>query len=51
MLFDVPLHYKLHDASKAIAKDDVDVDLRNIFKRTLVERHPLGAVTFVDNHE
>lgn len=46
-LFDVPLHYHLFDASKQ--KDRYD--LRNIFKNTVVESHPINAVTFVDNHD
>jgi alpha-amylase len=50
-VFDVPLHYNFHRASKALAKDGTDVDLRNVFKHSLVDRHPMGAVTFVDNHE
>jgi len=45
--FDVPLHYKLHEASKQGLK----FDLRTIFQRTLVERRPWDAVTFVDNHD
>jgi alpha-amylase len=46
-LFDVPLHYQLHKASKAGA----DFDLRTIFDDTLVKIHPDNAVTFVDNHD
>ena len=46
-LFDVPLHYKLHEASKAGA----DFDLTTIFADTLVEVNPEHAVTFVDNHD
>ncbi|PGY12567.1 alpha-amylase [Bacillus sp. AFS031507] len=46
-LFDVPLHYKLHEASKAGA----DFDLTTIFDDTLVNVNPEHAVTFVDNHD
>lgn len=46
-LFDVPLHYKLHAASEA----GKAFDLRTIFDDTLVQSHPLNAVTFVDNHD
>lgn len=46
-LFDVPLHLKLHDASKAHG----GYDLRTIFDNTLVARRPMQAVTFVDNHD
>ncbi|MFY4776118.1 alpha-amylase [Metabacillus sp. RGM 3146] len=46
-LFDVSLHYKLHEASKA----GKDFDLSFIFENTLVQSHPLNAVTFVDNHD
>ncbi|MED1467632.1 alpha-amylase [Bacillus salipaludis] len=46
-LFDVPLHYKLHEASKAGA----DFDLTTIFNETLVSTNPTHAVTFVDNHD
>ena len=46
-LFDVSLHYKLHAASEA----GNSFDLRTIFDDTLVQSHPLNAVTFVDNHD
>ncbi|WP_339180372.1 alpha-amylase [Oceanobacillus sp. FSL W7-1293] len=46
-LFDVALHDKLHEASK----DGSDFDLTTIFDDTLVQSHPLHAVTFVDNHD
>lgn len=46
-LFDVPLHYKLHEASKK----GRDFDLAKIFEGTLVKEAPLMAVTFVDNHD
>lgn len=46
-LFDVSLHYKFHEASKAGA----DFDLTTIFDDTLVYIHPEHAVTFVDNHD
>jgi alpha-amylase len=46
-LFDVPLHFRLHDASQKGAA----YDLRTIFDGTLVRDNPLMAVTFVDNHD
>jgi alpha-amylase len=46
-LFDVPLHYKLSEASKK----GRDYDLSKIFDETLVKCNPLMAVTFVDNHD
>ncbi|MEK8129106.1 alpha-amylase [Paenibacillus filicis] len=46
-LFDVSLHYKLHEASQA----GRDFDLRTIFDDTLVQTHPTHTVTFVDNHD
>ncbi len=46
-LFDVPLHFKLHEASKKGA----DFDMSKIFDGTLVKENPLMAVTFVDNHD
>jgi alpha-amylase len=46
-LFDVSLHYKFHQASKAGA----EFDLTTIFDDTLVKTNPEHAVTFVDNHD
>lgn len=46
-LFDVPLHHKFYDASKAHG----NYDLRSIFDNTLVASAPTHAVTFVDNHD
>lgn len=46
-LFDVRLHYNLHEASKKGA----DYDLTKLFDGTLVQSHPTNAVTFVDNHD
>lgn len=46
-LFDVPLHYNFHTASKQGCR----YDLRNIFKNTFTERCPWHSVTFVDNHD
>lgn len=46
-LFDVSLHYKLHEASLA----GKAFDLTTIFNDTLVQTHPTHAVTFVDNHD
>jgi len=45
--FDVPLHYRFHEASKR----GRDFDLSKILERTLVKENPLLAVTFVDNHD
>lgn len=46
-LFDVPLHYNFHMASRAGS----DYDLRTIFDKTLVQQQPTLAVTMVDNHD
>jgi len=47
MLFDVALHHRFHDASKAGG----DFDLRTIFDGTLVAQSPERAVTLVANHD
>ena len=46
-LFDVPLHYNFHRASK----NGEHYDLRQIFDNTLVQQQPSLAVTFVENHD
>ncbi len=46
-LFDVPLHYKLAQASAGWGR----FDMRTLFEGTLVEQRPARAVTFVDNHD
>lgn len=46
-LFDVPLHFNFHTASKAGA----DYDMRQILDNTLVQHKPQLAITFVDNHD
>ncbi len=46
-LFDVPLHYNFHKASKSGA----NCDMGAILNSTLVSENPLLAVTFVDNHD
>ena len=46
-LFDVPLHLHFHDASKAHG----NYNMATILNDTLVSRHPVQAVTFVDNHD
>jgi len=46
-LFDAPLHYNFHLASKA----GQDYDLRTIFDNSLVAQQPALAVTLVDNHD
>ena len=43
----MPLHYNLHNASKAGSK----YDLRRIFHGSILKFRPGDAVTFVDNHE
>lgn len=45
-LFDVPLHFNFFAAST-----NPDYDLRKIFDGSLVQDHPMLAVTFVDNHD
>ncbi|WP_113177616.1 alpha-amylase [Rhizobium sp. AN80A] len=47
LLFDVALHHRFHDASKAGA----DFDMRTIFDGSLVSSIPDHAVTLVDNHD
>jgi alpha-amylase len=46
-LFDVPLHYNFHMASKS----GNNYNLRTIFDNTLVKASPRFAVTFVSNHD
>lgn len=46
-LFDAPLHYNFHRASKSGAAFDMGA----ILKDTLVEKNPLLAVTLVENHD
>jgi alpha-amylase len=46
-LFDVPLHYNFHQASRMGSA----YDLRTILDRTLMQQQPSLAVTFVDNHD
>ena len=46
-LFDVPLHYNFFQASNS----NGEFDMRELLKNTLVERDPMHAVTFVDNHD
>jgi alpha-amylase len=46
-LFDVPLHYQFHRASRAGSS----FDMRTIFDNTLVKEQPSLAVTFVENHD
>ncbi len=47
MLFDVALHHRFHDASKAGG----NFDMRTIFDGSLVSSIPDHAVTLVDNHD
>lgn len=46
-LFDVPLHYNFHRASKLGGY----YDMRNILNGTLMQQQPALAVTFVENHD
>lgn len=46
-LFDVPLHYNFHAASKAGG----NYDLRRILDGTMMQHSPTHAVTFVENHD
>jgi len=46
-LFDVPLHYNFHDASRS----DNNYDMRYILDGTLMQQSPTHAVTFVENHD
>ena len=47
MLFDVPLHYHLHQASVS----DGNVDLSRLWENTLTASIPELSVTFVENHD
>lgn len=46
-LFDAPLHYNFHAASRA----GNSYDMRQIFDNTLVQQQPCLAVTLVENHD
>ncbi len=46
-LFDVPLHYHFHRASRAGSS----YDMRNLLDGTLMQQQPALAVTFVENHD
>ena len=46
-LFDVPLHFNFHHASRANGA----FDMGGIFNGTLVDADPTMAVTFVENHD
>ena len=46
-LFDAPLHFKFHQASR----QGNSFDMRSLFDRTLVKEQPSKAVTFVENHD
>ncbi|CCM01404.1 uncharacterized protein FIBRA_03455 [Fibroporia radiculosa] len=45
--FDVPLHQRFHQASKAGPR----FDMRTVFDNTVLKFRPGDAVTFVDNHD
>ncbi|MBW4643846.1 MAG: alpha-amylase [Goleter apudmare HA4340-LM2] len=46
-VFDVPLHYNFHIASKSGG----NYDLRRILDGTVMQQRPTHAVTFVENHD
>ncbi len=46
-VFDTPLHYNFHAASKAGG----NYDMRRILDGTLMQQRPTHAVTFVENHD
>lgn len=46
-VFDVPLHYNFHEASRAGGH----YDMSQILNNTLMQQRPTHAVTFVDNHD
>lgn len=46
-VFDVPLHYNFHAASRS----GRNYDMRRILDATLMKARPTHAVTFVDNHD
>jgi alpha-amylase len=46
-VFDVPLHYNFHYASKAGG----NYDMQRILDGTLMQQQPTYAVTFVENHD
>jgi len=46
-LFDVPLHFNFHQASR----QKKDYNIRKIFDGTLVKEKPELSITFVDNHD
>jgi alpha-amylase len=46
-VFDVPLHYNFHAASRAGG----NYDMRRILDGTLMQQRPTHAVTFVENHD
>ncbi|MGB3533397.1 MAG: alpha-amylase [Microcoleaceae cyanobacterium] len=46
-VFDVPLHYNFHYASKAGG----NYDMRRILNNSMMQQRPTHAVTFVENHD
>jgi alpha-amylase len=46
-VFDVPLHYNFHYASKSGG----NYDMRKILDGTMMQQRPTHAVTFVENHD
>lgn len=46
-LFDVPLHWNFHQASRS----GPEYDMRKIFDNTLTQVRPECSITFVDNHD
>ena len=47
LLFDVPLHFHLYDASRSYDR----YDMSKILDGTLTQEEPQSAVAFVDNHD
>jgi alpha-amylase len=46
-VFDVPLHYNFHYASRSGG----NYDMRRILNGTVMQQRPVSAVTFVENHD
>ena len=46
-VFDVPLHYRFFEAANA----NGGYDLSQLLNDTMMQKHPIQAVTFVDNHD
>lgn len=46
-LFDVPLHFAFHEASKSFGY----FDMRELLNRSMLKEYPYKTCTFVDNHD